>query len=115
MKHKNNFTVEGRVWINSGTCSFAGKGKIELIEKIQELGSLRKAAADMKMSYRQAWYHLDKINKLSPKPLVILQRGGKHGGKAEVTDYAGKVINTYKQVQTEFDVFLKTISEKISI
>ena len=33
-----NFSLVGRVWINSEGTPFAGKGKIQLLEKIKEFG-----------------------------------------------------------------------------
>jgi molybdate transport system regulatory protein len=35
--------------------SMFGPGMAELLERIGKLGSIRKAAASMKMSYRKAW------------------------------------------------------------
>lgn len=103
---KNLFFADGRVSIKSERSSFIGPGKIELIEKIKKLGSLRKAAAEMKMSYRQAWLNINELNKFSDIPLVILKRGGKDGGIAQVTEFADKVILAYKNLQTAFADFL---------
>lgn len=114
-KLNTKYTVDGRVWINSENLAFTGQGKIELIEKIQEFGSLRKAASEMKMSYRQAWQNIDKMNKLSGKPLVILKRGGKGGGIAEVTEFAENVIVAYKNLQTAFGIFIKEQSGNLNI
>jgi molybdate transport system regulatory protein len=113
--NNKKFIVAGRVWIDSDKFSFIGHGKIELIEKIQELGSLRKAAAEMKMSYRQAWMNIYKINKLCDKPLVILKRGGKEGGIAEVTEFAQQVISSYKKLQSAFNQFLIEQTEKLEL
>lgn len=114
-KLNTKFSAEGRIWINFGEFSFSGQGKIELIENIKKLGSLRKAAVEMKMSYRQAWQSLDKMNKLSDKPLVILKRGGKDGGTAEFTEFAENVIIAYKNLQIEFEKFLKEQTQKLNI
>jgi len=114
-KLNTKFSVKGRVWIDSENSAFIGQGKIELIEKIKEFGSLRKASIEMKMSYRQAWQNIDKMNKLSEKPLVILKRGGKDGGIAEVTEFAEKVILTYKNLQTAFEAFIKEQSANLKL
>jgi molybdate transport system regulatory protein len=102
-----NFYVDGHVSIKSGKSSYIGVGKIELIEKIKELGSLRKAAAEMKMSYRQSWLNIEELNRFSDKPMVILNRGGKDGGIAQVTEFADNVILAYKSLQIAFADFLK--------
>lgn len=99
--------VDSRIWINIGNESFLGQGKIELMEKIIEFGSLRKAAENMKMSYRKAWGSIYKINSLAGKPLVILNRGGKDGGMAEVTKDGKKVILLFKQLQEKVNKVLE--------
>lgn len=111
----NHYYVDGRVSIKSGKSSYIGSGKIELIEKIKELGSLRKAAAEMKMSYRQAWLHIEELNRFSDKPLVILKRGGKDGGIAQVTEFADKVILAYKNLQAAFADFLEEQTNSLDL
>ncbi len=109
-----DFAVKGRIWITSDKEPLIGSGKIELICKIKETGSLRKAAEEMKMGYRKAWFSLNQVNNLADEPLVILKRGGKNGGEAIITDYGEKLIGFYKKLQEDFDGFLKLKSEQVS-
>jgi len=111
--HKK-FSADGRIWINFGDYSFSGQGKIELLEHIKTLGSLRKAASEMKMSYRQAWQIISTLNKLSDNKLVILKRGGKDGGTAELTEFAEEIITMYKKLSDDFEQFLIQQSEKLN-
>ena len=106
-----DLSVGGRVWINSMKDTSIGKGKIQLLEQIQRLGSLRQAAIDMKMSYQQAWNKVNVLNNDFEKPLVILQRGGKDGGKAEITEFGMFIIQTYHNLNDEFQLFLKQNTE----
>ena len=71
--------VAGRLWIEIDGNNFLGSGRIELLEKIETLGSLRKAAISMGLSYRKAYYAIRSINELAPSPLVELKQGGKGG------------------------------------
>ncbi len=111
----NKITVRGRVWLDAGENSFLGQGKIELIEKIKELGSLRKAAIEMKMSYQKAWYNIDEINKAAGKPLVILKHGGKGGGIAQITETGEKAILIFKQLQEDFKTFVEEKTKNIEL
>lgn len=111
--NNTQFKISGRIWIDCNSESFLGQGKIEIIEKIKELGSLRKAAAEMKMSYRQAWLNINKMNQLAPKPLVILKRGGKDGGIAQITEFGEKILLTFQNIQADFENFIKIQSRKI--
>jgi molybdate transport system regulatory protein len=109
------FLLDGRIWITFGYDSFAGQGKIELLEKIKEVGSLRKAALDMKMSYRQAWLNINKMNKLTRQPLVILKHGGKDGGIAQITDFGEKILFVYKNLKISFSNFLAEQKEVLNL
>ena len=46
--------VQGRIWIKENNKNFLGHGKVELLERIAESGSIAKAAREMKMSYKAA-------------------------------------------------------------
>lgn len=108
------YSVEGRIWVNANNQPYIGKGKIILLEKIKELGSLRKAANELKMSYRQAWYSINQINTFSKTPAVILKRGGKDGGIAIVTEHGEMIIKTFKALQIDFSDYLNSKNNQIS-
>jgi molybdate transport system regulatory protein len=105
--------ANGRIWISVDGVPLIGAGKTELIIKIKELGSLRKAALEMKMSYRKAWYSIDQINKLAGQPVIVLQRGGKNGGEAILTEFGKNLIEKYQNLQSDFDSFLNEKSNTL--
>lgn len=105
--------VTGRVWIETPKGTFAGSGRVALLEKIKEYGSITDAAKSMKMSYRQAWEQIDAMNKQTEKPLVIKVSGGAGGGGSVVTPEGNKVIKMYKQLTKNFDSFVKIETGKI--
>ena len=109
MKLKPN----GRIWIDTDDGAFMGYGRIELLEKIQETGSLRKAAQAMKMSYQQAWRLITQMNERAKKPLVTLQKGGKHGGVTQLTTTGEKAIVTFKSFNKAFQQFLKSYKARL--
>ncbi len=78
-----------------------GAGKVELLERIVETGSISQAAKTMKMSYRRAWLLIDELNQMFSKPCVETAAGGAHGGGAVVTAFGKKVIVTFRKVETE--------------
>ncbi|MBQ7676461.1 MAG: LysR family transcriptional regulator, partial [Campylobacter sp.] len=47
--------IKSRLWIEKDGKNFLGHGKVELLEKIKEHGSINAAAKAMKMSYKAAW------------------------------------------------------------
>jgi molybdate transport system regulatory protein len=101
--------IDFRFWVTSGDEAFLGKGRVILLLKIHELGSLRKAASALKMSYRKAYYAIDHVNKVCDKPVVILKRGGASGGSSEITPFGQELITRFQKIQEEIDGFMKNL------
>lgn len=106
--------IKNRFWIETEKGRFLGSGRIELLEKIDTLGSISKAAGSMKMAYRKAWGLIESMNELSDYPLVITQTGGKNGGGTYITDEGKKAIEVFKELEKEFEVFLKQVKPKLT-
>lgn len=111
LKNKLSIAADGRVWINTSEGKLAGKGRIELMEKIKELGSIRQAAMAMEMSYRQAWQLVDDMNTKSNTLLVVSSRGGKGGGSASLTEKGEQLITLYNSFNKKFQNFLARNNE----
>ncbi|WP_300434362.1 winged helix-turn-helix domain-containing protein [Christiangramia sp.] len=92
-------TIKFKCWIEDDQEKFYGPGPNELIKHIQKEGSLSKAAAQMNMSYKKSWDLVQRLNLKSREPLVILKKGGQHGGGAEVTPYALKLVEEFDKLQ----------------
>jgi len=107
--------VDVRILLNIGNKSFLGQDKIELIEKIKEYGTLCKAVGAMKISYRHAQKCISEFNYLAGKPLVILRRGGKYGGSAEITEAGEKAILIFKQLRKEVAKLLEIKTNSIEL
>ncbi|MFD0751164.1 winged helix-turn-helix domain-containing protein [Mucilaginibacter calamicampi] len=101
------FNLNGRIWLEVNGEKVLGHGRVELLERIHASGSIRQAALQMKMSYKQAWDLIHHINSHFEEPIVISQRGGKGGGKATVTDEGLKLIQEFHKMQGRLAEFLK--------
>jgi molybdate transport system regulatory protein len=112
---KTNFSVQSRVWISSEMGPFAGKGKIELLEKIKDCGTLTQAAIEMKMPYRQAWIKIHEMNNAAVIPVVLFKKGGRNHGNTVVTEFGEKVISVFKTLEAELEQFILIQEEKINI
>ncbi|HEX4859691.1 MAG TPA: LysR family transcriptional regulator [Rhizomicrobium sp.] len=78
--------------------SALGPGKVRLLELVAETGSIRKAAAGMKMSYRKAWLLLKALEKTFGRPLVETMTGGAKGGGASLTTLGKAVVTRYREI-----------------
>ena len=88
-----------------------GPGIAELLLRVRRLHSLRAAAASMDMAYSKAWRIVKETEEALGFELLVSTTGGKHGGGAELTgqaqrlldDYAGYVKALREAAQTLFE------------
>lgn len=76
-----------------------GEGRAELLELIDETGSLSAAARDMGMSYRYAWGTVRKVSDAAGAPVVKSVRGGSHGGRTVLTSLGRELVDTFRRVE----------------
>jgi molybdate transport system regulatory protein len=89
------YTSLASVWIEKDGELYLGGGRVMLLEKLDELGSIAAAARAMDLTYRNAWLWIDAMNRLAPSPLVEKIIGGKGGGRARLTEEGCKAIASY--------------------
>ena len=70
MTRRHGIELKGSLWMAVGDKSFGGPGRIELLTRVAEHGSITQAAKSMKMSYKAAWDAIDQMNNLAGEPLV---------------------------------------------
>jgi molybdate transport system regulatory protein len=90
-----------RLRVIVGTEVALGPGKVELLEAIQDAGSILKAARKMQMSYMRAWTLLKTMEKCFKTELVSKSRGGRHGGSAHLTPTGRTVLGLYRRMERE--------------
>src|ERR1700742_5241020 len=77
-----------------------GPGKIRLLEKLKETGSIAAAGRTMGMSYRRAWLLVDALNRAFRQPVVATKLGGNGGGGAELTQFGEELVAHYRDMET---------------
>ena len=92
-----------KCWVEDDGEKFYGPGPNELLKRIKTEGSLSKAAEQMHMSYKKAWDLVQRLNKHSEEPLVILKKGGSHGGGAEVSLHGNRIIEEFENLQKKIE------------
>ncbi len=88
-----------RAVLSSGTA--IGPGKADLLQGIDETGSIAAAGRRMGMSYKRAWYLIDTMNQYFSEPLVASTKGGKSGGGAVLTETGKTVLAAYREAERE--------------
>jgi molybdate transport system regulatory protein len=103
----------GRIWIDGTDGTFLGHGRVALLERIREYGSITKAAKAMEMSYRHAWDLVNSMNRQAERPFVELATGGKGGGGARVTEEGERAIQLFWKFSEDSE-FLKQEQNKLN-
>lgn len=110
-----NKKIKFKCWIEENEEKFYGPGPNELLKAIQKEGSLSKAAQQMHMSYKKAWDIVQRLNQHSVEALVIMKKGGQHGGGAEITPHALKIIEEYENLQEKMNGLIHQQKELIKV
>jgi molybdate transport system regulatory protein len=100
------YGVRGRIWMEKDGELYMGWGRVMLLERIEELGSIAAAARSMRLGYRNAWLWIEAMNRLAPAPLVEITTGGVGGRHARLTEEGRKAVSEYKGLRARFQEFL---------
>ncbi|MFO7541542.1 MAG: LysR family transcriptional regulator [Thiobacillus sp.] len=97
--------ADGRFWLILDGKNFLGRGRVELLQRIRETGSISKAAKAMKMSYKAAWDTVDAMNSAWQSPIV---ESGPAGSR--LTEDAERLIAAYQQAEARHAAFMSTLA-----
>ncbi|MHB1186474.1 winged helix-turn-helix domain-containing protein [Thiobacillus sp.] len=98
--------ADGRFWLTLDGRNFLGRGRVELLHRIRETGSISKAAKAMKMSYKAAWDAVDAMNAAWQSPLV---ESGPSGSR--LTDDAERLIAAYQKAESRHAAFMEKLAD----
>lgn len=94
-------SLHASFWLMAGDESLGGRGRIELLERIAETGSIRQAALGMEMSYRAAWGAVQVMNDRVGVSLVMRETGGRGGGGARLSAEGMALLKAYRALEVE--------------
>ncbi|MGL1931220.1 MAG: winged helix-turn-helix domain-containing protein [Desulfotalea sp.] len=105
LSQSSNFHIRTKIWIeNDESQLLFGKGKTDILECIDEDGSIARAAEKMGLSYKKAWTHIKILQNNVEDELVVSQKGRGSGGTT-LTPKAKELIGKYRQLQKEIEQF----------
>jgi molybdate transport system regulatory protein len=94
-------SLKVKVRIDFDDAHAVGPGKIALLERMRDCGSLSQAARELDISYRRAWQLLDSLNTSFNEPVIVTSIGGKGGGGSEITKLGLALIDAYRALEKE--------------
>ena len=92
---------------------FFGPGGAELLERIDEYGSVRKAASSMDLSYSKAWKIIHRSEEGWKRSLVERTTGGRGGGKSTITEDARKIIFLFRELERKTGMYAEDIFKEL--
>jgi molybdate transport system regulatory protein len=101
--------ADGRFWLTLDGRNFLGRGRVELLQRIRETGSISKAAKAMKMSYKAAWDAVDAMNDAWQVPLV---ESGPAGSR--LTEDGERLISTFQMAESKHAAFMLKLTDGLS-
>ncbi|HUD43486.1 MAG TPA: LysR family transcriptional regulator [Dokdonella sp.] len=82
-----------------GRAGVLGPGKADLLEGIDQTGSIAAAGRRLKMSYKRAWQLAEELNRGFRDPLIEASKGGSGGGGAQLTVLGREVLRRYRRIE----------------
>ena len=96
-----------RLRILMGAAVALGPGKADLLDAVDQAGSISAAARNMGMSYRRAWILIEALNRDFKEPLVETTAGGSGGGGARVTAAGQEALRRYRAMEYKASAAVK--------
>lgn len=106
------FSLNCKIWVEKNGQKVFGDGPFDILQRIERTGSLRMAAAEINMSYSQAWKLIDDLEKKLGFPLLVKTAGGTSGGGSVLTEEGKEFSNRFSQFRREAVETLRQLFEK---
>jgi len=87
-----------KIWIEKDGEKVFGDGPLDILQRVERTGSLRKAAEEINMSYSLAWNLMKDLEKRLGFNLLKRKVGGEKGGGSELSEEA-------KELMVKFEIF----------
>jgi molybdate transport system regulatory protein len=97
-----SLAVHGGLWLDRKGQILAGANRIELLEAIDRLGSITRAAKAVGLSYKSAWDNVEAMNNLAELPLLVRSTGGARGGGSHLTEHGRELVRLYRLLESGY-------------
>jgi molybdate transport system regulatory protein len=102
---KTDLEYRFRLYLNSNGQRVLGKGGAQILEAVDEYGSIAAAAEELEMSYKFTWDYLIRMRRRLHQPVIVTHRGGtrngkkKGGGGTTLTPVARTLLKEFKETE----------------
>lgn len=103
----DNLEFNYKIWLSTKDGKgIMGDGKWKILKAIEEHRSLKAATRALDITYRRTWGDLKKIEKQLGFPLLEKTRGGKEGGRTNLTFEGKKLVNAFDEFHEKVDLIM---------
>ena len=92
-----------KVWVMFGDTVKFGQGRAALLRLIDELGSIKQAVEQFKMSYRNAWGYLRELERAAGFRLLERQLGGGRQAGTRLTPQGRDFLDRYDRFERNLE------------
>ncbi|MDD3463468.1 MAG: LysR family transcriptional regulator [Sulfurospirillaceae bacterium] len=105
-KKRPRLYIKTKSWIENaeGELLF-GKGKTEILEFIEQEGSISKASEKIGMNYKKAWTHIKILQKNINDTMVETKQGGGENAGTTLTPVAKEFMENYRKLQADIESY----------
>jgi molybdate transport system regulatory protein len=96
-----------KLWLEKDGKLALSAYRVQLLELIDETGSLSEAAARMELSYRRAWGKVREIEHNLGLKLIESEAGGAGGGGSRLTADGKRLVELFERFRTATERDLK--------
>lgn len=102
-----------KIWLETEGGKVFGDGPLDILHRVERTGSLRQAAAEINMSYSQAWNLMKNLEKRLGFKLLERKIGGESGGGSQLTEQAREIMMKFEMFHERADQSLNSLYKKI--
>jgi len=104
--------LKAKLWLEAEEQKIFGDGPCDILKRVDRTGSLRQTAAEINMSYSQAWQLIKMIEENLGFTVLEKQAGGTGGGHSKLTPRAAELTKAYDHFRREADSDLDKLYSK---
>jgi len=112
LSKKSRAEVQAKIWIEREGKVVFSDWRAELLQAIEETGSLSSAAARMDVPYRTAWYKLKEIEGQLGMRLVTTHSGGSDGGGSSLTPEGQDILRRFQRIYRDVEELVRRRFER---
>ena len=100
---KRNLRYDLRLYLLTDNQRILGNGGAQILEAVDECGSIAGAAKKLQMSYKFTWDYLIRMRRRLHAPVIVTRRGGTHkghkkgGGGTKLTPVARTLLKEFRE------------------